>query len=209
MSTKPLSPRQVASATGQKTYNPGSPCKNGHTSDRYTNNYHCVACSSEHTKAWFASRPPGETKQRWKAWCVENREARNAYKRAHKWKPDPAKKRQWAIDNPDKAKASARKYYDNNREHFRAKVRNRDARKRAAQGSHTAVDIQDILVLQGSKCAYCRAKLAGKYQIDHIEPLIAGGSNDRANLQALCEPCNKRKGAINPLQYARQIGLLL
>lgn len=203
------SPRQEAKQKGQKTYKSDVQCKNKHDSERYTKTAHCIACSSEHTKQWWASRPDGEKKQRYKAWAVENREYVNAYKRAHKWKPDPAKKRLWAINNPDKAKASARKYYDNNREHFRAKWRNRDARRRAAKGSHSVEDIENIVKMQAGRCAYCQRRLAGKYEIDHIEPLSTGGSNDKTNLQALCPPCNRRKGAISPLKYARQIGLLL
>lgn len=32
-------------------------------------------------------------------------------------------------------------------------------------------------------------------EIDHILPRAAGGQNILSNLQALCEPCNRRKGA--------------
>ena len=46
---------------------------------------------------------------------------------------------------------------------------------------------------QGDKCAKCKLELHEKYHIDHIEPLSAGGSNDRENLQALCVSCHIEK----------------
>ena len=32
-------------------------------------------------------------------------------------------------------------------------------------------------------------------EVDHIRPLLHGGSNTIDNMRALCTPCNKRKGA--------------
>lgn len=44
----------------------------------------------------------------------------------------------------------------------------------------------------------CRACLAkglsvATEEVDHIVPLSRGGSNDRSNMQGLCEPCHKAK----------------
>lgn len=32
-------------------------------------------------------------------------------------------------------------------------------------------------------------------EIDHVVPRVLGGTNEDTNLQALCSPCNRRKGA--------------
>lgn len=47
-------------------------------------------------------------------------------------------------------------------------------------------------VLSTGKCAVCGS--ADRLEIDHKTPIIRGGSCELANLQALCNPCNRRKG---------------
>jgi 5-methylcytosine-specific restriction protein A len=43
------------------------------------------------------------------------------------------------------------------------------------------------------KCATCKDTLDEGYQVDHIVPLFAGGSNDLSNLQPLCAKCHAKK----------------
>jgi 5-methylcytosine-specific restriction endonuclease McrA len=100
----------------------------------------------------------------------------------------------WRADNPDKV---------------RAINRNRHARKRMAEGHNTAEDIQRIYTAQNGKCAYCKVKLNNKFHVDHIVPLAKGGSNWPANLQLTCGPCNSRKKDRDPLDHARELGMLL
>lgn len=47
-------------------------------------------------------------------------------------------------------------------------------------------------VLDGAVCACCGC--AGPLVIDHIIPIVRGGSCDLSNLQPLCWKCNARKG---------------
>lgn len=54
------------------------------------------------------------------------------------------------------------------------------------------------------------AKAKGlKYHVDHIVPLIAGGSNDRSNLQILCQPCNNSKSSKDQIEFMQSRGMLL
>lgn len=54
----------------------------------------------------------------------------------------------------------------------------------------------EVLRAGGFRCAACgvRADEGARLHIDHIVPVAAGGSNDRANLQLLCADCNIGKG---------------
>jgi 5-methylcytosine-specific restriction endonuclease McrA len=87
----------------------------------------------------------------------------------------------------------------------------RRARKKNAGGSYTVGDIADIRRMQRDRCAEptCRVKLQASGHRDHIVSLAQGGSNNRRNIQLLCAPCNQKKHAKDPLEWARRLGRLL
>lgn len=47
-------------------------------------------------------------------------------------------------------------------------------------------------VLAAGKCAHCDSTV--RLEVDHIKPVVMGGTNARKNLQCLCEFCNCSKG---------------
>lgn len=61
-----------------------------------------------------------------------------------------------------------------------------------------------ILKRDGRRCANCCRTDVGdvkaislRYEVDHIQPLAEGGSNDPTNLRVLCRPCHaKETGAL-------------
>lgn len=124
-----------------------------------------------------------------------------------------AQKREHYIRNKESISAKSRDYYERNTERFTAYNRARKARKRSAQGSHTAKDVSFIFDSQRGLCANCKARLfksgKQKFHVDHIMPLARGGSNGKENLQCLCPACNLSKNAKDPISWANQNGRLL
>lgn len=56
-------------------------------------------------------------------------------------------------------------------------------------------------VLSAGVCAACGS--AEDLVVDHIVPIVRGGSSDISNLQALCAPCNRSKGRKLPTEWRK------
>lgn len=106
--------------------------------------------------------------------------------------------KKWGKDNPEKLRCIRR----NTTRNRRAKIKN-------AEGSHTRKQILELLKKQGFKCVNCNASIKKAYHADHITPLKLGGSNYITNIQLLCQPCNSHKQAKDPIKWARENGRLL
>lgn len=162
----------------------------------------------------YYARHREKVKIKSRRWYQENKEY--AKQRARDYKKSPAvkaKAREAASSFrkrfPEKSKGWVTRWWQKNPDKKKTYHRNRKARKRGNGGSHTSDDIADIFKKQRGRCAYCRAKLGKKRHVDHIAPLVRGGTNDRRNLQILCQDCNLAKHARDPLDHARSLGMLL
>ena len=199
----------------------GRPCGHGHGTIREVWGRHCVVCVSichknrreryglrrrELERKRYANNPEkhiNKVKEYYVKNCeeVKEKQKRRYHKNAEcdEFRKEAAlRTKQWALENPEKARANAKV----------AKHRRR-ALERNAIGSFTAEDIASIFKAQRGKCAYCRKKLGDDMHVDHIIPLVDGGANDRKNLQCLCPSCNLSKAANDPIDYARKLGKLL
>jgi 5-methylcytosine-specific restriction endonuclease McrA len=171
-----------------------------------------------------------------RAWEAANREKRREAKRAS-YDPEKAKQRYQATR--DAALAQAKRYYEANREKIIARqtkwneqnrekrnegssrwskrhpaarnavTRNRYARLKQAEGSHTGAEIEALYARQKGRCAGCGISLRKAFHADHIHPIALGGRNDIQNIQLLCAPCNQTKGAKLPEAWAQSMGRLL
>jgi 5-methylcytosine-specific restriction endonuclease McrA len=104
--------------------------------------------------------------------------------------------------NPEKATEYSRGYRLAHLEQYAANARNYHARKRGNGGAHTADDIRAQYERQKGKCFYCGAKVSNNYQVDHVLPLVKGGSNGPENLVVTCVACNMKKNAKHPMDFA-------
>lgn len=89
--------------------------------------------------------------------------------------------KQWATDNPEKARAHSRA----------TQLRRRVIL--ATQEKLTPELIQEMYELQGGRCLYCDIALFDNYHVDHIIPVALGGGNDFDNLCIACPFCNQSK----------------
>lgn len=193
---------------GAKHYFTGAACRRGHVSKRYVSTGQCATCQYENRIKWREENPEKDAESRLQSvrdWVARNPERKKELARKSNAKPEVsanniARAAKWKLLNPDRAT-------ELNRTHDR----NRRARKREAEGHHTADDIVRLLERQNFKCSECRASIREKTNrhVDHIIPLSRGGSNWPSNLQMLCAKCNLHKAARDPFEFANLKGRLL
>ncbi len=183
---------------GSQFYFTGKPCKHGHVEKRSTKKGQCLECNRINVAQWVKKNPEKKRAQSYDRYWKNpelNRAIGVAYYASHR-EEGKARTKKWVKDNPERAAAG---------------YRTKRARKRGNGGKHTGAEIEDILRLQKFKCAYCGASVRKKKNrhVDHITPLVKGGTNDRRNLKVLCPPCNLSKKAKDPIDFVRSRGKLI
>lgn len=171
-------------------------CPKCQTETKRLNSGSCKPCNAQNTAKYRAANQE-KVKAGIDAWRLKNKAKANASSTA------------WALNNLEKTRANSAAWKKNNRDLVRVNVRNRRAKIRCADGTHTAKDIAELMILQQSKCACCKCDIKKKYHVDHINALANGGSNDRLNLQLLCPACNHQKHSMHPIDFMQAKGYLL
>lgn len=138
----------------------------------------CKACESKRVGAWFRDHPEVVREHNQRAYWKDPEKSR-ARGRAQSRKRDPNHRR--TVDAA---------WRDANRD----KIRDRDARRRAAKrGQSTGpVDMAAVLASRPD-CYLCGAELSGTLHADHVVPLSRGGAHHPDNLEPTHERCNLRK----------------
>lgn len=195
--------RSEAKSANLKMYFTGRPCKWGHITLRHVSDGGCKKCKYEKDLA-ARKADPAKSVEKTKRYYRRNPEKVRAKRIAYHHATYPFREdvriaaservKKWARDNPDRARANSR---------------NGKARRRNIPGSHTAEDVARIFKQQRGRCAHCRKKLPSKYEVDHIQPVAKGGTNDARNIQLSCGKCNREKWARDPISYAQMLGRLI
>ncbi len=218
-----------ARLAGLAHYFTGELCLRGHRTQRRVGNGTCIECARERAAGWYE-----KNKQRaidaqrvwWQGRDVEITRARDAkYRQKNRvrirecqraWEgkeENKEKKKKWGqayrAKYPERERQRAQRRRDANPAKFRAYAAARRARKRKAEGTYTEMDVERISRLQKCRCAICRTSLKRGYHIDHIVPLIRGGTNWPSNIQMLCQRCNQRKSGRDQMEFMRDAGWLL
>lgn len=212
--------RVQARTRGLTTYFTGNPCPHGHIAERTTSNGECIECSRARARknvplwrrefaeadldGYRAARAAEARKGRAKLKAADpeklqardkrDREKRKAWFQAYmkRWRAenrehvttyDNEYKAQWREDNPEAARMKGRL----------ARQRRRGY-ERNAEGSFTFEDIERLMKRQSGICAgTCGRSIRRRYEVDHIVPLVHGGTHWPSNLQLMCRSCNARK----------------
>ena len=160
----------------------------------------------KYMKAW-AAQNRAVMREHEAKWRAENREKKNAAERA-RYAANREKRAatiaKWKAANPEKVRAATARhfqtekarqrraaYLEAHRDQFSAQYHKRRAKKRGNPGAHTAADRRSVLASYHRLCVYC---LGAAASIDHVDPVMRGGSNGVANLVPACRKCNTSKG---------------
>lgn len=171
----------------------------------------CSVCHEEKPLAEF-NRCNGQVK-----WCKDcNRAKARRYYEEHR-EHCCATVRDYAKRNPEKVRGHHRRGYERNREAFRdracrwfaehpeqrrAYTRNRRARIKGLEGSHTGADVLAQYERQHGRCFWCGVKVGDEYHADHVVPVSLGGSNGPENIVVSCPHCNVSKHNKHPMEWA-------
>lgn len=119
------------------------------------------------------------------------------YRQAHR-EEARIRTRAWERANPERA----------NQNKIICKQRRRARLAQAPLNNLTRQQWEEIKSAYGYKCVYCGRKMK-RLSMDHITPIIKGGSHTVTNIVPACRPCNSRKHAGPPLKPVQPLLLTI
>lgn len=150
-------------------------------------------------------RHPEKAKSRDRANYLKNRERyleqARAYFAANRERLNELRREYYRAHNEAERKRIRKAQDPDFADRVRSQLRNYYASKLAADGSHTADDVQRLYKEQGGRCFYCDKSVGTAYHVDHVIPLSRGGSNGPDNLVVACPFCNQSKNDRLPEEW--------
>ena len=148
----------------------------------------------EYMRQW-REKNSERNRENWVRWYEQNRDKQVAWRQRYHQENKHQRNEQssqWYRQN----KNSRQQY-----ERRRRVAKHRRIRDRIAPGTHTPEDIRQQYKRQHGKCFWCGMEVGDKYHIDHVIPLVRGGSNWPDNLVISCPTCNLSKGGKLPHEW--------
>lgn len=136
---------------------------------------YCRACSARKVQEW-KKKNPDRSKAIAKRTNIKRRDKTRAYHKSHR----------------DKINASTRRIQRLRPEKYAEYERIRKHRQRGNGGSYTNAEWNALCARYDNRCLCCGVKT--KLTVDHVIPVIHGGSSSIDNIQPLCALCNSKKG---------------
>lgn len=133
-------------------------------------------------------------RQRNRAWKAKNKDKVREYT-ARTTAQNTARHERWRRANPERFKVHI----------FASNHKRRQQKKGGMTGGETKAWFD----AQKKVCHWCGANCADLPTIDHVAPLSKGGEHVVRNLVIACKPCNSRKHAKDPIEWAQMNGKLL
>lgn len=131
---------------------------------------------------------------------LQRQDSDKKYREANKEKLRE-QQREYRLRKPEIGRERRRRWGEQNPERVLELARQRRARKKNAEGQHTADEVQQLYVMQRGLCCFCSKPVGDKrdgikrshfenYTEEHILPLDRGGSNWISNMVLTCWNCN-------------------
>lgn len=169
----------------------------------------CKECRKADTRKWQLDNPEKREVVR-KRSALKLRDQHNIQARAYTAR-HPERKRasalNWVANNPEKRLEVVRLYVKRNLKKYNAYWHKRRAALAGNGGSHTDTEVLRLLESQSGCCAApnCAMSIRTVYHVDHVLPLVLGGTDDISNIQLLCPTCNLRKGSKHPSVWLAEL----
>jgi hypothetical protein len=200
--------RMVAREAGLQVFNEGVPCKQGHTSGRYTANNNCIDCHLA-----YLDRKKDVCKENGRIYREQNKDRLAAKQRAYyRDNKDAcqAYQRAYYIENHDYVLKRQRVYGENNKDRIKEYVNSNPemrramyARKRVSRasrrvdwGDEHAKETRETELRMYEMAVMLEEATGIEYNVDHMIPLkghLVCGLHVASNLQVIPESLNREK----------------
>ena len=159
----------------------------------------CKECAKARARQRYRDNPARQIAQT-KIWGIAHpdkvAESKRKYTAAHR-EEERVRAKKVRTEQPEARRATQERYRLSHREAIKAHSHIR----RVSTGQFTADDLKRQIKVQNGKCWWCSKMLQEKYHVDHIIPIVKGGTNAPENICVSCPECNLSKGIKLPYEW--------